>query len=398
MPNTTLNEKSKITLEYLKTLKYEEITDEIINKYFWKENGSRIRRSFKSLPKHILDYLNNRYIDSESYQETIIRIYSGKFETRPKCPICGKSLPYLGYGIKRGIFPKGCSVSCSSKYSGQKYIEEHGYSKESIGQDLRRKRRDELGIPYQNVEKWKSTMIKKYGTTSILDIPGMKEKIIKNNLKKYGVEHSAQAKIVKEKIKNTCIKKYGVSCYFKTEKAKQRTSEIMKGNKEIQAKREKTMLERHGATTPFHTKEYYDTHDLSAQAYKGHLTKLKTGAYKMSKQEEESYHLLKEIYPDVIREYKDELRYPFNCDFYIPSLDLFIECQYHWTHNGHPYDQNNENDIKDAEFLLNEGHEGAWHTWTIRDVKKRNTAKENNLNYLEIWTTEELKEWIESQK
>ena len=31
-------------------------------------------------------------------------------------------------------------------------------------------------------------------------------------------------------------------------------------------------------------------------------------------------------------------RYPFACDFYISSLDLFIECNYHWTHGGKPYE------------------------------------------------------------
>ena len=46
---------------------------------------------------------------------------------------------------------------------------------------------------------------------------------------------------------------------------------------------------------------------------------------------------LKERYPDVITQYKDD-RYPFACDFYIPSLDLFIECNYHWTHGGKPYE------------------------------------------------------------
>ena len=29
---------------------------------------------------------------------------------------------------------------------------------------------------------------------------------------------------------------------------------------------------------------------------------------------------------------------PFACYFYIPSLDLFIECNYRWTHGGKPYE------------------------------------------------------------
>ena len=40
---------------------------------------------------------------------------------------------------------------------------------------------------------------------------------------------------------------------------------------------------------------------------------------------------------DVITQYKDD-RYPFACNFYIPSLDLFIECNYHWTYGGKPYE------------------------------------------------------------
>lgn len=54
---------------------------------------------------------------------------------------------------------------------------------------------------------------------------------------------------------------------------------------------------------------------------------------------------------NVKRQYKSEL-YPFACDFYIQNLDLYIECNFHWTHGGHKFDKNNENDIKQLnEFL-----------------------------------------------
>jgi len=32
------------------------------------------------------------------------------------------------------------------------------------------------------------------------------------------------------------------------------------------------------------------------------------------------------------------------CDFYIPSEDLFIELNRHWSHGGHFYDPNNIED------------------------------------------------------
>ena len=65
--------------------------------------------------------------------------------------------------------------------------------------------------------------------------------------------------------------------------------------------------------------------------------------------EDKSYEIIKEIYPDVIRQYKCD-RYPFACDFYIPSIDTFIECQYSWTHGYHPYNS----DSKEDQDRLNE--------------------------------------------
>ena len=42
-------------------------------------------------------------------------------------------------------------------------------------------------------------------------------------------------------------------------------------------------------------------------------------------------------------------------------------------------------------------YNNAIQTWTIRDVKKRNTAKENTLNYIEFWTVKELTNWLNNQ-
>ena len=35
-------------------------------------------------------------------------------------------------------------------------------------------------------------------------------------------------------------------------------------------------------------------------------------------------------------------------------------------------------------------------TWTVRDVKKRNIAKENKINYKELWTLDDAKQFIDS--
>jgi hypothetical protein len=74
-------------------------------------------------------------------------------------------------------------------------------------------------------------------------------------------------------------------------------------------------------------------------------TKKKNNTFHTSKPEDETYKILLGKWADVVRQYKSK-EYPFACDFYIPSLDLYIECQYSWTHGDHPFDENNENDRK----------------------------------------------------
>ena len=39
-------------------------------------------------------------------------------------------------------------------------------------------------------------------------------------------------------------------------------------------------------------------------------------------------------------------------------------------------------------------YKNAINTWTIYDVKKRNIAKKNNLNYIEFWNISSIKKWI----
>ena len=107
---------------------------------------------------------------------------------------------------------------------------------------------------------------------------------------------------------------------------------------------------------------------------------------------EDNYFLkLKEMYGDdnVIRWYSDE-RYPFACDFYIPSEDLFIEYNKTWTHGGHPFDEMNLDDIYKLETWEEKAktskyYQNAIYTWTDLDVRKQKIAKENKLNYKIIY-------------
>ena len=127
------------------------------------------------------------------------------------------------------------------------------------------------------------------------------------------------------------------------------------------------------------------------------MTKIKNNSFGKSKQEDTIYEKIKEVYPDVIRQYKDKIRYPYNCDFYIPEIDLFIEYQGYYTHGKHPFNINNENDKELMEKYINKyGNNNQQYTiWCVKDVEKRNTAKNNNLNYIELFNFKKLDKLIE---
>lgn len=116
------------------------------------------------------------------------------------------------------------------------------------------------------------------------------------------------------------------------------------------------------------------------------------GTLNTSLQEENYYKILVSKYGEdgVIRQYFDRDRYPFNCDFYIPSEDLFIEYNKSWTHGGHPFDKLNLDDISKLEFWQEKAktskyYRNAIYTWTDLDVRKTEIAKKNNLNYKVIY-------------
>ncbi len=84
-------------------------------------------------------------------------------------------------------------------------------------------------------------------------------------------------------------------------------------------------------------------------------------------------------------------KYPYKCDFYIKSLDVYVELNAHWTHGGHAFDKNDKNDIEKAKFWKSKDskfYDIAFMVWTAKDVEKRNLAKEKKLNYIELFCSD----------
>lgn len=340
------------------------ITGEDLYKYFFFRNGIFNKKLYDSLDD------NNEYkkLFNESYNiklknETDIQkkkymLRNDIYET-PYCPVCGKQLMYLE---SKKRFQNHCSISCANKDK---------HAKESFI--------NTCNIKYGSVDKYreiirnksKETFYKKYNSHSYLGTKECIEKTKKTKLEKYGDENYNN----QNKINKTLLEKNGVL-----------TRNI--GFKE-------TINKKYGKDN--YLDVYYLINERNSKEIQIKIqeSKRKNGTFNKSKDEDKSYNLLKEKFPDVIRQYKSDI-YPFNCDFYIPSLNLYIECNYFWTHGFRPYTENDD-DIK----LVNEWKErntefydNAVETFTVRDVEKRNKAKENNLNYLEFFNIDELKIWL----
>lgn len=112
-----------------------------------------------------------------------------------------------------------------------------------------------------------------------------------------------------------------------------------------------------------------------------------------SQEENDLYTYILARFPDVKRDYPTE-QYPWRCDFYIPSIDTYIEYNGYPTHGKHPYDIDSEEDNEIVNNWIEKGLKNYVYNWTISDVLKRCTAYENNLNYYECWAVEEAEQLI----
>ena len=266
---------------------------------------------------------------------------------------------------------------------------------------------------FTNREKFKTTCIEKYGTTNVFAVNEVKEKIKETCLEHFGVEYAAQAEVVKEKIKNTCLDRYNSSFYLNSNAGKEKIKKINLekfdcenpwSNKEVIEQIKITNLSKYGETTYTKTKKYkeYMKEIQKDQIKKINITKEKHNTFNSSKPENEFYDFLLTIFDisDVVRNYSLDERYPFSCDFYIKSLDLFIELNLSWTHGGKKFDESDEEDKAKLEKWKNKNtkyYNNAINTWTVRDIKKFEIANKNNLNYIVFYNIDEINEFKQSK-
>lgn len=376
----------------------------IVNLFLNKETGRSkyILKKIDSYP-NIKNYILNRYNNAESAKEILDRMRF-HIEIIPGCKVCGRHTKYKG--IKEGYpyWLPYCSCKCAqiSQSTRDKYVDTC-LSRYGVNNTMKTEKVKE------NMRK---ALLSKYGVTSVAKLESVQEKIKETNIEKYGYASHLSNKKIRNKIKETCKKKYGVDSPLASKEILNKIYENneklygVKYNPQIGYVKEKIKISTNKLQSKNKRKETckrkYGVESISMLEevkQKKLNTMLHNNTINYSAPEEELYLYIKEKFPDVKRQYRDKNRYPFNCDFYIPSLDLFIELNAHWTHAKHEFNTNIKEDLDKLNKWKSKKtkyFENAIKTWTVRDPLKRKTAKENNLNFKEVWSLEEGKSYIDS--
>lgn len=251
------------------------------------------------------------------------------------------------------------SLETKSKFTKEKWNEINDkikltkferYGDENFNNNL--KQQETMNIKYGGVgfssdiimKKYKKTMEEKYNDINYRN----NKKHNETCLDLYGVEHYSQTEEWKEKSKKSSFERYGVEFYTQTEECRKKSYQTKKKNNSFHSSKIEEQL-----------KEYFNNNDIYFISY--HKTD----------------------------------KYPFECDFYLPNYDLYIEINGHWTHGKHPFNPNNKEDVElleewKSKSKIVDGKKNQYFNgvlvWSQRDPLKRQTAKENNLNYLEIFS------------
>lgn len=311
--------------ERYKFPEYEVLDDKYIIKNFFSGDGifrGQICNYYQNRKEGyyddtILEYLVNRYDDSESIKETILRIRDN-IKHRPICPICGKTIKPC-FRDPHHLFNTTCSPSCAQRAN------KHNLYNCNQAELTRRR---------------KISMMKKYGVENPFSLKEIRDHVVATNIERYGVPNLFKLKSFKDRMK------------------------IIQRSPEYHRKRYETMKARH--------------------------------TFNSSRIEDKTYEILLKKFPDTIHQYTSK-EYPFECDFYIPSINTYIELNYHWTHGDHFYNENDRNDIGKLELWKSKNtkyYNNAIDTWTIRDIHKKIVAESNCLNYLVFFNENDFNIWF----
>lgn len=383
------------------------------------------------------DYGLVEYVRS-SEKVKIICLKHGVFEKSPNkhlrgqgCPVCGRNRTKIGvdeficrakkvhgnrYDYSKVVYTrKDEPVEIICPEHGSFWQTPHGHV--ILGQNCPKcaaiaggeKRKGDKNVAHRTDVKQKKaqTCLERYGTKTWAESDEGREKlhdiIVNDKLnimkatcqERYGTDFWAQSdegrqslheimasEEMRKKVWDGYVTKYGMH-YMQTDVGRERARSYI--DEDRREKMRTSMLEHLGVP-------YAPMNPMVVK--KSWETKRKNGTFNTSKPELTLHKLLMDMFgdDDIETQYNSDARYPFHCDFYVKSLDLFIELNAHWSHGRHWFDENNEDDLaslaswqEKAKQKGSRYYHAAIDVWTKRDPLKRKTAEQNHLNYAVFW-------------
>lgn len=334
------------------------------------------------------DYSNVVYSRTDSPVEIVCPIHGSFMQTphnhitlRHGCPKCGNEsagLKRMGINnVAHRIDVKAAkAATCENRYGASTWA----------ASDEGRKRLHEIIVDEGKLDKMKQTCQERYGT----------DFWTQSAEGKAALHERMSSEEIRAKIVAGYKTAYGMH-YMQTEDGRARAKHYI--DDERREKMLASMMKRYGV--PY----AYLCPDIVKKNWQ---TRRRNGTFNTSKPEKTLYLLLCDVFgaDDVVVQYVDDERYPFHCDFYVKSLDLFIELNAHWSHGGHWFDETSSDDI----VLLNkwmsktkEKGSAYYHqaimVWTERDLLKRQFAIANDLNYVVFWKQDlsDAREYLSSR-
>ena len=355
---------------------------------------------------NLLDVLNS--YNSEQNISLQEKMFCFIYDIQPLKCACGNTLKFSIFS--RG-YHKFCSKTCLDKNNtfSLNYFKKEGLNNPSQNMLVKQKIKETKKVRYNNANynnpvKIKETKRIRYNNENYNNVTK-----IKYSLKN---KSDIQWKLSNLKRQHTCLIKYGSINYRNIDKKKQ-TKLLKYGccefNNRIKASETCESLynvNHYWKTFDYKNRYINDPYKLLKWKQKKHETMKNNGTYsKKSKPEFRCFNILKSKFPDAIDDRKPDERYPWKVDMYVPSLDLFIEYQGHWTH-GDPqyycneaYDSENSKHVSLVEKWKLKNtlyYQNAIKTWTIWDPRKREHVLNNSLFWLEFFTEIEFNTWIKT--
>lgn len=245
-------------------------------------------------------------------------------------------------------------------------------------------------------DKIQQTMIERYGSRGAMHDVGVQAKARATSLARYGTDNPMQCDGIKQKQAESVMSAYGVRNVMQVPEIQERQ----------RMAQQITMQARYGADSGFgsdllrakamatNQMKYGVANVMKSDMFVGRMidSKIVNGTMNISVPEDSLYGRLCQVFgqDNVVRQYRCS-DYPFACDFYVQSRSLFIELNACWTHGGHWFNAELDND-RLAVMQEKAGHSSfyanAIRVWTESDVSKRAAAREHGLNYVVFWDSE----------